>query len=106
MGRDEGKKLIQQTTARVLSNMAPPYSVKGGIFDVLKESQGEMFAVDGSEACYAMQLFEEAENIDIDPAAGVTFATLLKATTYRLIDRKALVLLHITGGGWNRLWLD
>lgn len=33
--RDEGKKQIQQITAQVLSNQRPPYSISGGVFDVL-----------------------------------------------------------------------
>src|SRR6185312_7203138 len=40
--RDEGKKQIQQIAAHVLSNQQPPYSVRGGVFDVLNESQGDM----------------------------------------------------------------
>lgn len=106
MNRDDGKKLIQQTMATVLSNQAPPYSIRGGVFDILDQSRGDMLTADGSEVRYAMKLFEESEAIDIDPAAGVAFATVIKAAMYEQIDRKALVLLHITGGGWNRLWLD
>lgn len=103
---NDGKKQIQQIIAHVLSNRRPPYSVRGGVFDALTESQGDMLVADNLETLYASQLFEEVEGIDIDPASAVAFATLLKAAKYGQIDRDAIVLLHITGGGWYRQALD
>ncbi|HJT58397.1 MAG TPA: pyridoxal-phosphate dependent enzyme, partial [Ktedonobacteraceae bacterium] len=101
-GRDEGKRQIQQIAAHVLSNQQPPYALRGGVFDVLHESQGDMLVADNCETLDAVRLFRESEGIDIDPAAGVALATLLKAVASGQIDRKALVLLNITGGGWDR----
>ncbi|HXU36604.1 MAG TPA: cysteate synthase [Blastocatellia bacterium] len=106
IGADESKKQIQQIAAQVLSNRKPPYSIRGGVFDALKESQGDMLVADNREALAAKQLFEEAEGIDLDPASGVTFATLLKASRSGQIKHEATVLLHITGGGWRRSQLD
>lgn len=106
IGADESKKQIQQIVAQVLSNRKPPYSIRGGVFDALKEAQGDMLVADNSEALSAKQLFEESEGIDLDPASAVTFATLLKASRSGQIERKATVLLHITGGGWLRSRLD
>lgn len=106
IGADESKKQIQQIVAQVLSNRKPPYSIRGGVFDALKEAQGDMLVADNSEALSARQLFEEAEGIDLDPASGVTFATLLKASRSGHIKHEATVLLHITGGGWRRSQLD
>ncbi len=100
--RKEGKRQIQQIAACVLSNQRPPYSVRGGVFDVLQESQGDMLVADNLETHQAMRFFEECEGIDIDPAAGVAFATLLKATMSGQVERDAMVLLHITGGGWHK----
>jgi len=100
--RDESRALIQQLIAPVLSNSRPPYSVRGGLFDVLTESRGDVFSVTNSEARAAMQLFEEAESIDIDAAAGVALAGLMKAAEANQIEREATVLLHITGGGWRK----
>lgn len=85
--------------ASVLSHQRPPYSIVGGVFDVLSESRGEMFAVTNDEALHAMQLFEECEGIDIEPAAGVALASLTKAVGSSQINPEATVLLHITGGG-------
>jgi cysteate synthase len=103
---NEGKKEIQQITAHVLSNQQPPYSIRGGVFDILNESRGDMLTVENLEVHYAMDLFEESEGIDIDPAAGVALASLFKAAASGQIDREALVLLHITGGGWYRHQTD
>jgi cysteate synthase len=106
IGHDDGKKLIKQTVAHVLSNQRPPYSSNGGVFDVLTESQGDMLTADNLEALHAKRLFEDTEGIDIDPAAAVAFATLIKAARYGELEKEALVLLNITGGGRLRQQRD
>ena len=103
---DDGKKQIQQVAAMVLTNRRPAYSVRGGVFDILIETQGDMLTADNLETLHAKQLFEETEGIDIDPAGAVAFATLLKAARYDGIEKDALVLLNITGGGRRRQHLD
>lgn len=100
--RSEAKTRIGQIVAPVLSNLHPPYSTRGGVFDVLTESRGDMLSATNAEAIEAAGIFHELEDIDIDPAAGVAFATLLKATRQGTIDPRATVLLHITGAGSQR----
>jgi cysteate synthase len=100
--RDEAKRQIQQVAASVLSNWQPPYAIKGGVFDVLRESQGEMLVASNDEVYRAVEIFQECEGIDIDMAAGVALATLIKAARAGLIDREAITLLNITGGGASR----
>jgi cysteate synthase len=94
-----GRNLVAGIVAKVLSNQRPPYSVIGGMFDVLCESQGDVFSVGNEEALQAMKIFERCEGIDIDPAAGVAVAALMNAAGTGQISSKADVLLHITGGG-------
>lgn len=101
-----GKQQTREIVASVLSNQRPPYSLKGGVFDALMESQGNMLIADNCETLSAIAFFQESEGVDIDPAAGVALATLIKAAACVEIDRNALILLHITGGGWNRRRLD
>jgi cysteate synthase len=101
VNREDGKYQIRQIAAPVLSNMNPPYAIRGGVFDVLRETDGDMLVADNEEALSAARLFEEVEGIDIDTAAGVAFATLLKAAREQQIDSRARVLLHITGSGWR-----
>jgi len=103
---DVRKQQIRQIVADVLSNQQPPYSLKGGVFDVLTESQGNMLAASNAEALSAMALFQETEGVDIEPAAGVALATLIKAAAQGEVDREAHILLHVTGGGWHRRKLD
>jgi cysteate synthase len=88
--------------APVLSNSKPPYSLAGGVREALEESNGWMSAVNNEPAVQAARLFEELEGIDIDPAAGVAFASLRNAVETGRIPQSAVVLLHITGGGWKR----
>jgi cysteate synthase len=102
LNRTEGKKQIQQIIANVLSNQHPAYSVRGGVFDILAESGGDMLTADNHETQHALHLFAEVEGIDIDPAAGVALATLIKAAQHNQIEKDALILLNITGGGANR----
>jgi cysteate synthase len=103
---DDGKKQIQQIAAHVLSNRKPPYAIRGGVYDILTETDGDMLAADNLEVLHAARLFEETEGIDIDPASAVAFATLLKAARYGPIEREAIVVLNITGGGRYRQRLD
>jgi cysteate synthase len=103
---EDGKRQIMQIAAHVLSNRQPPYGIRGGVYDVLTETGGDMMVADNSETLNASRLFEESEGIDIDPAAAVAFATLLKVAQCGQIARDAHVLLNITGGGWYQLARD
>jgi cysteate synthase len=99
---DVGRGLAKKIMARVLSNQRPPYSIAGGVFDVLRQSQGDVLAVDNDEAWQAMKLFERSEGIDIEPAAGVALAALRRGAKSGQIRSDATVLLHITGGGGRK----
>ncbi|HTL90214.1 MAG TPA: cysteate synthase [Leptolyngbya sp.] len=94
----EGKEQVKQILASVLSNQRPPYAIRGGVYDALTESQGDMLFADNLETIEAMQRFQEIEGVEIEPAAGVAFASLIKAVKDDRIDSDAIVLLHITGG--------
>jgi cysteate synthase len=98
----EGKRHIRQIRAQVLSNRQPPYSIRGGVLDVLTQSGGEMLVADNDATDWACRLFQESEGIDIEPAAGVALATLYDAAACGRISRDAVVALNITGGGRER----
>ncbi len=87
----------------VLYNRKPPYEIKGGVKDALESSNGTVYGITNEEAAEAQRLFEEAEEIDILPAAAVAVAALGKAVTAGAVDPKDAVLLNITGGGVSRL---
>lgn len=92
--------------ALVLSNRYPCYGVKGGIFDALVSTKGEMYGITNEEAMAASELFESLEGIDILPAASVAVASLIKAVDAERVSSSDLVLLNITGGGNNRVIED
>jgi cysteate synthase len=49
-----------------------------------------------------MQLFLDLEGNDIHPAAGVALASLIHALKTGMVDKNAVIMLNITGGGENR----
>jgi cysteate synthase len=106
LDRNESKRHYQSMAAPVLSNQNPPYALKGGVFDILTESRGEMFAVNNQEAFHAMDIFQKLEKIDINSASGVALTGLLKAIENGQVDKNATILLNITGGGQQRLSQD
>jgi cysteate synthase len=103
LGEAEAKRRIASLHATVLSNRRPPYGVIGGVYDALRATDGQMYAVSGEEARSAGALFEELEGCDLDPAAEVAVAGLASAVRMGTIGREELVLLHLTGGGVKRL---
>ena len=96
---DEANRQIDAIDAKVLSNRKPPYSIHGGLFDALVDTQGEMYAVTNGEASSAARLFRETEGVDIHPAAAVAAASLIQATNHKEIPTDAITMLNITGGG-------
>jgi cysteate synthase len=96
-------ELIREITTRVLSNRYPAYSLKGGVFDALKETGGRMYGIKNDSVYESMKVFAETEGIDIVPAAGVAVAALREAVKNGSVKRGDAILLNITGGGEERL---
>ena len=88
--------------APVLSNRKPPYSLAGGLYDALCDTNGTISAVSNDEAEQAKHLFAETEHIDIYSAAAVATASLIKAVNDKMIGNDEVVMLNITGGGEKR----
>ncbi len=85
--------------AKVLSNRRPPYGIVGGLYDALKDTDGEIFAITNAAAKKAATLFEQTEGCDIHPAAAVATASLIKAVAEGKVDKTKIIMLNITGGG-------
>ncbi len=85
--------------AKVLSNRRPPYGIAGGLYDALKDTDGDVVTVTNAAARKAAQLFEQLEGVDINPAAAVAVASLAKSVESGAVDPKATIMLNITGGG-------
>ena len=90
----------------VLSTRNPPYSIKGGVYDMLVGTQGTVYGITNEECRVAEKLFESEEGIDLDPAAAVAVAALITAVDSGVVVKEDKILLNITGGGYNRLKAD
>jgi cysteate synthase len=97
---------IARVFSDVLTNREPPYAIPGGVFDALSATVGTMYAVSNDEARAAGGLFTEREGIDLDPAAAVCTASLIRACEHGSIDKNRTVVLNITGGGYERVRED
>ncbi len=93
------RKQVEEINAKVLSNRKPPYSIKGGLYDAMKDTGGDVLAISNEEATKAGKLFLELEGNDIEPAAAVAVASLIKAVNNREVGKDAMIMLNITGGG-------
>ncbi len=96
---DQARKDAAEIDAKVLSNRKPPYSLAGGLFDALEDSNGDMFAVSNDESKKACDMFKDTEGIDIYHAAGVATASLIQAIANKQVKPDDVVMLNITGGG-------
>ncbi|MDR2413910.1 MAG: cysteate synthase [Odoribacteraceae bacterium] len=96
------RSLAAQIDARVLSNRKPPYAIKGGLRDALLATGGDILTVTNEEARRAADLFLLLEGIDIEPAAAVAVASLQQAANEGRVEREAIIMLNITGGGIAR----
>lgn len=101
-----GKDAAMETYATVLTNRSPPYSVTGGLFDALSDTNGIMAGIKTADAKEAGKLFMELEGIDLDPAAEVCIASLIDAAESGVVKTDDTILLNITGGGYKRAARD
>lgn len=100
------KRNIARLHSPVLSNRKPPYGISGGVYDALFDTDGRMYSVTSEEALLAGWLFESLEGCDLDPAAEVALAGLVRAVCQGKLDKSDVVLLNLTGGGRNRLEME
>ncbi|MBR5910485.1 MAG: cysteate synthase [Bacteroidales bacterium] len=103
---DQARKDAAEICAPVLSNRKPPYGLSGGLFDALKDTNGDILAVSNAEAEVAKALFEETEGIDIYHAAAVATASLQQAVEKGTVKANDVVMLNITGGGEQRFMAE
>lgn len=94
---NEARRQVEIIDAKVLSNRRPPYSIGGGLYDCLKWSGGDIMDIDNDFAAEASRLFQKLEGADVHPASAVAVASLIKAAPS--LDKNAIIMLNITGGG-------
>ncbi|MGN1215804.1 MAG: cysteate synthase [Candidatus Cryptobacteroides sp.] len=96
---EQSRRNSEIILAKVLSNRKPPYSIAGGLFDVLKASNGDFFKVTNDDIVYWMLQFVNKEGYDIFPASAATVASLKQALDAGTVKRDETVMLNITGAG-------
>lgn len=106
LDEDLARKQVEEINAKVLSNRKPPYSIKGGLFDALLDTDGDVLKASNTEGQKAADLFLNLEGNDIDPAAAIAVASLIKSVENNDIEKDAVIMLNITGGGANRFKKD
>lgn len=85
--------------APVLGAQDPPYAVRGGLYDCLRESGGDVLVAQNAQAREAADLFESLEGVRIAPASAVALAGLMDALHSGVLPASACIVLHVTGGG-------
>ena len=93
------RRQVEVIDAKVLSNRKPPYPIKGGLYDAMKDAGGDVLIATNEEARIANNLFIELEGNDLHPAAAVAAATLIQEAESGNLDKDALIMLNVTGGG-------
>lgn len=96
---EEGRCKSERILATVLSNRKPPYSLAGGLYDVLKASNGDFFLASNNDIIYWMMQFRNREGYDLLPAACVAVAALAKAVKEGTVKKDEYIMLNCTGGG-------
>lgn len=96
---DAGRRQAEIILAKVLSNRKPPYSLAGGLFDVLRASGGDVFLADNNDIMYWMMQFRNLEGYELLPAACVAVASLAKAVEEGKVGKEEMIMLNCTGGG-------
>lgn len=94
-----GRRQAEVILAKVLSNRKPPYSIAGGLFDVLSSSGGDVFLASNDDIMYWLLLFRNLEGYDLLPAACVAVASLAQAVERNMVAKDELIMLNCTGGG-------
>ncbi len=96
---DEARREAAEILAKVLSNRKPPYSLRGGLYDAIRDTGGDMFRVPNEQVLFWQKKFLELEGIDIYSAAAVAVSSLAQAIECGSVGRDENIMLNITGGG-------
>ena len=99
MTPEESRSKAEVILGKVLSNRKPPYSIAGGLFDVLEKSGGDMFKVSNDEIVSWVVRYYSAEGYDIFPASACAVASLKQALDSGTVKKDETIMLNVTGGG-------
>ena len=97
---EAGRRSAEMILAKVLANRKPPYSLAGGMFDVLRASGGDSFACTNDDIMYWLLQFRNLEGYDLLPAPCAAVAALAQAVRDGVVGRNEYIMLNCTGGGF------
>lgn len=95
----QGRRQAEIILAKVLANRKPPYGLAGGLFDTLKQSNGDVLLADNDDIMYWMMKFRNLEGYDLLPASCAAVTALAKAVEEGLVAKDEYIMLNCTGGG-------
>lgn len=96
---EQGRRQAEIILAKVLANRKPPYGIAGGLFDTLKQSNGDVFLADNDDIMYWMMKFRNLEGYDLLPASCTAVTALAKAVQEGKVSSDEYIMLNCTGGG-------
>ena len=96
---ESGRRNAEVILAKVLANRKPPYSIAGGMYDVLKWSGGDAFAVSNDDIMYWLLQFRNLEGYDLLPASCCAVSALSQAVSEGKVKKDEYIMLNCTGGG-------
>lgn len=99
MDDNQAREKALAIDAKVLSNRKPPYSLAGGVYDALCDAGGDIELATNDDIKRCQALFLECEGVDIHPAAAVALQGMINAVEAGKVERDAVAMLNITGGG-------
>lgn len=99
MTPEEGRQNAEVILGKVLSNRKPPYSLAGGLFDVLEKSGGDMFKVSNDDIVSWVVKYFSLEGYDLFPASACAVSSLKQALDAGIVKHDETVMLNVTGGG-------
>lgn len=99
MTPEEGRQKSEVILGKVLSNRKPPYSLAGGLYDVLEKSGGDMFKVSNDEIVSWVVKYFSLEGYDLFPASACAVSSLKQALDAGIVKHDETVMLNVTGGG-------
>ncbi|MBP9997871.1 MAG: cysteate synthase [Bacteroidales bacterium] len=96
---EQGRRNAEVILAKVLANRKPPYSLAGGLYDVLKASNGDVFKISNDDIVYWILQFRNLEGYDLLPASCTAVAALAQALNEGKVKKDDYIMLNCTGGG-------
>lgn len=96
---ETGRRQAEIILAKVLANRQPPYSLAGGLFDVLTASHGDAITCPNDGIMFWLLQFRNLEGFDLLPASCAAVHALATAVREGTVRKDEYIMLNCTGGG-------